>query len=303
MYNYLPFALILFQIFDKGLCVRQLRYAGLMETAKIRQAGYPIRYSYSEFVHRYRLVVPNIPPADKTDCKQAAKIICNSVLTDQEYRFGHTKVFLKDCHDTILEDLRHKVLINAVIKVQTNARRFIYRRRYLRLRAAALLIQKTYRARGYRTRFLIMRRGYYRLQATIRSRELRKTFTNMKVFFRKFQAHCKGYLTRKLLEEKRHIIAASLKQLRAEKKNYENTGKSTHSAEDAHEKKYNDMMKSIWFVKDVPAENTVQNTSVIDDRYVDDVFGFLKDSATPAGTVRGTGFGVVSTNTTTYDLA
>ncbi|XP_026738452.1 myosin-VIIa-like isoform X1 [Trichoplusia ni] len=283
------------RIFDKGLCVRQLRYAGLMETAKIRQAGYPIRYSYSEFVHRYRLVVPNIPPADKTDCKQAAKIICNSVLTDQEYRFGHTKVFLKDSHDAILEDLRHKVLITAVIKVQTNARRFIYRRRYLRLRAAALLIQKTYRARGYRTRFLIMKRGYYRLQATIRSRELRKTFTNMKVFFRKFQANCKGYLIRKLLKEKRHIIAASLKQLRKEKKNYENTGKSTHSAEDAHEKKYNEMMKSIWFVKEVPAENTVQNTSVIDDRYVDDVFGFLKDSATPAGTVRGTGFGVTST--------
>lgn len=264
-----------------------------METAKIRQAGYPIRYSYSEFVHRYRLVIPNIPPAEKTDCKSATKKICATILKDQEYRFGHTKVFLKDNHDALLEELRHKVLITAVIKVQTNARRFIYRRRFLRLRAAAILIQKNYRARGFRTKFLAMKRGYLRLQAVIRSRELRKTFINMRVFFRKFQANCRGYLIRKLVKEKGHIIKATLLQLNKQKTELVESGRSTNSAEDNYEKKFAELMRSIWFVKEIPTENE-QNTSVIDDRYVDDVFGFLKDTTTPAGTVRGTGFGVVS---------
>ncbi|XP_047544700.1 myosin-VIIa-like isoform X2 [Vanessa atalanta] len=280
------------RIFDRALCVRQLRYAGLMETAKIRQAGYPIRYSYSEFVHRYRLVIPGIPLAQKTDCKNATQKICNEVLKDDDFRLGHTKVFLKDHHDTLLEELRHKVLITAVIRVQANVRRLICRKRYLRLRAAAITIQKHFRARGFRSKFLKMRRGYLRLQAVLKSRELRKTFLNLRTFFRHLQAFCRGYLVRKLVKEKGHIMKAKLAQLMKEKEN--NSG-DIKRAEDGYEKKYNDLMSSIWIAKEVAVESNVQNTTVIDDRYVDDVFGFLKDTATPAGTVRGTGFGMTTT--------
>lgn len=282
------------QLFDRPLCVRQLRYAGLMETAKIRQAGFPIRHSYSEFVHRYRLIVPDIPPAEKTDCKSASKKICSMVLKDQEFRLGHTKVFLKDNHDAILEELRHKVLITAVIRVQANARRFIYRTRFLKLRAAALVIQKNFRARGYRKRYLAMRRGYLRLQAVIKSRELRKTFINLRIFFKKLQAKSRGYLIRRLILEKGHILKAQLAQIRRDKVIMQKAS-DVKAAEDDHEKKYNELMRSIWISKDLPMmDDHTHNVNAIDDRYVDDVFGFLKDSATPAGTVRGTGFGVVS---------
>lgn len=288
------------RIFDRGLCVRQLRYAGLMETAKIRQAGYPIRYSYAEFVHRYRLVVPGIPSAEKTDCKDATKKICEKVLSDEDFKLGHTKVFLKDVHDAILEELRHKVLIKAVIKVQANGRRFIQRLKYLRLREAALVIQKHFRARGYRRRYLLMKRGYSRLQAAIRSRQLRRTFINIRLFITKLQARSRGYLIRKLIKEKGHIMKAQILIFNKEKEKYlkelEKSGESNaqKKAEDDYEKKISNMMKSIWFVKDIPIEN-IQNTTAIDDTYVDDVFGFLKDTGVPGGTVRGTGFGVTST--------
>lgn len=281
------------QLFDRSLCVRQLRYAGLMETAKIRQAGYPIRYSYYEFVRRYRLVAPGIPPAEKTDCKKASKQICTTVLNDEEFRLGHTKVFLKDTHDALLEEMRHKILMTTVVKVQANVRRFLCRRRFLKMREAAITVQKHFRARGYRSRYLIMRRGYLRMQAVIRSRELRKTFVNLRSFFRNVQAHCKGYLLRKLIKEKGHIIKAKLAQFSSEKNVLEKSGRATKDIEDDYEKKYIDLMRSIWIVKDVTVENNAHNDA-IDDRYVDDVFGFLKDTSTPAGTVRGTGFGVVS---------
>ncbi|CAH2066249.1 unnamed protein product, partial [Iphiclides podalirius] len=282
-------------VFDRALCVRQLRYAGLMETAKIRQAGYPIRYPYGEFVHRYRLVVADIPPAEKTDCKAAAKKICNEVLKDRDYRFGHTKVFLKDHHDVTLEELRHTVVIRSVIITQANIRRFLLRRKYLRMRAAAITLQKHFRARGFRSRYLVMRRGYLRLQAAIKSRELRKTFLNLRQFFRNLQAHCRGYLVRKLVTEKGDIVRSKLAELKKEKDEVIRSYNNVEEAENDYEKKFDDLMRSIWIAKDATVENNVQNADVIDDTYVDDVFDFLKDTATPAGTVRGTGFGVTMT--------
>lgn len=51
------------QLFDRELCIRQLRYSGMMETIRIRRAGYPIRYTFVEFVERYRVLMPGIKPA------------------------------------------------------------------------------------------------------------------------------------------------------------------------------------------------------------------------------------------------
>lgn len=53
------------QLFDRDLCVRQLRYSGMMETIRIRRAGYPIRYTFVEFVDRYRVLMPGVKPAYK----------------------------------------------------------------------------------------------------------------------------------------------------------------------------------------------------------------------------------------------
>lgn len=53
----------LLQLFDRELCIRQLRYSGMMETIRIRRAGYPIRYTFAEFVERYRVLMRGIKPA------------------------------------------------------------------------------------------------------------------------------------------------------------------------------------------------------------------------------------------------
>ncbi|KAF5273638.1 hypothetical protein FQR65_LT04638 [Abscondita terminalis] len=185
------------QDFDRTLCCRQLRYSGMMETARIRKAGYPIRYTYTEFVQRYRFLGKGIPPAHKTDCKTATVKICKTVFSeDEDYQFGNTRVFLKEAQNEFLDKKRSVVVSEAILVLQKATRCWIYRRRFLKLREAALTFQKHFRARGYRSRFLIIRNGYQRLQAIIRSRVLIKSYKKVRDSIIQLQRICKGHSVR-----------------------------------------------------------------------------------------------------------
>ena len=67
----------------------------MMETIRIRRAGYPIRHHFAEFVDRYRILVDGIGPSHREDCRAASSKICASVLVNTDYQLGKTKVFLK----------------------------------------------------------------------------------------------------------------------------------------------------------------------------------------------------------------
>jgi len=82
-------------MFDRELCCKQLRYSGMMETIRIRRAGYPIRHAFHDFVDRYRLLAPGIGPAHKEDCRAASLKVCNYVLDGKDFQLGKSKVFLK----------------------------------------------------------------------------------------------------------------------------------------------------------------------------------------------------------------
>lgn len=44
--------------FDDETVQRQLRYTGMLETVRIRQAGYNVRLTYEEFIQLYRILLP-----------------------------------------------------------------------------------------------------------------------------------------------------------------------------------------------------------------------------------------------------
>ncbi|XP_014247887.1 myosin-VIIa-like isoform X2 [Cimex lectularius] len=182
---------------DRPLVSKQLHYSGMMETAKIRQSGYPIRYTYRQFVERYRLLLPGCAPISKIQNWNALALhICSKNLSKEEYHLGKTKVFLK-ITDELLESLREKVLSKNAVILQKNYKSHLYRKKFIQMRNAAITLQRHWRGRNPRKAFLDIRIGYLRLQACLRSRQLRNDFVQMRIAIIKLQARCRGYLLRK----------------------------------------------------------------------------------------------------------
>ncbi|XP_042759818.1 unconventional myosin-VIIa isoform X2 [Panthera leo] len=196
-------------LFDRHLCVRQLRYSGMMETIRIRRAGYPIRYSFVEFVERYRVLLPGVKPAYKQDdlrgtCQRMAEAVLG---THDDWQIGKTKIFLKDHHDMLLEVERDKAITDRVILLQKVIRGFKDRSNFLKLKNAATLIQRHWRGHNCRRNYELMRLGFLRLQALHRSRKLHQKYRLARGRIIGFQARCRAYLVRKAF---RHRLWAVL---------------------------------------------------------------------------------------------
>ncbi|XP_068172673.1 myosin VIIAa isoform X4 [Antennarius striatus] len=186
-------------LFDRELCVRQLRYSGMMETIRIRRAGYPIRYTFVEFVDRYRVLMPGVKPAYKQeDLRGTCQRISEAILgRDDDWQMGKTKIFLKDHHDMLLEIERDKAITDKVILIQKVVRGFKDRSNFLRMRKSAVLIQKTWRGYQCRKNYGAMRAGFSRLQALVRSRKLCASYHVARQRITYFQGRCRGYLVRR----------------------------------------------------------------------------------------------------------
>uniref|UniRef100_A0A4W6D9R3 Myosin VIIA n=1 Tax=Lates calcarifer TaxID=8187 RepID=A0A4W6D9R3_LATCA len=175
-------------LFDRELCIRQLRYSGMMETIRIRRAGYPIRYSFAEFVDRYRVLMPGVKPA------HVQQIVLARLGKHDDWQIGKTKIFLKDHHDMQLEIERDKAITDKVILIQKAVRGLKERTNFLRLKNAVIFIQKVWR--GYRCRKNYQISGFLRLQAVYRSRKYYRSYRTTRLRVTLIQARCRGFLIR-----------------------------------------------------------------------------------------------------------
>ncbi|XP_058123713.1 myosin-VIIa-like isoform X2 [Anopheles ziemanni] len=281
------------KIIDKSLCVRQLRYSGMMETAKIRKAGYAIRHTYREFVERYRHLGVGIGPAHRVDCVESTKAICRKVLAGipDDYQFGLTKVFLKESHDYLLESERSRVYLHYVVLIQRAFRRVLFWRYLRRYRQAAITIQKHWRARGYRADYLTMRNGYRRLQAVIKSRSQTYAFGRLREAIVQLQAQCRGYLTRRNLRDKITYRARRMNEIIARKRTEEVQFKKSGNARWREDAEHNYRLRVDELNRELAyAEESRKAARVLpqpsinpeeDNKIVDDVFGFLEGTTSP----------------------
>eukprot|EP00066_Takifugu_rubripes_P023634 XP_011612900.1 PREDICTED: unconventional myosin-VIIb-like [Takifugu rubripes] len=195
-------------LLNRELCLRQLRYSGMMETIKIRKAGYPVRYTFDEFLGRYRVLLKAHLCDPQTESKKkCCQVICETALPKQEdWKTGKTKIFLKDHHDTMLELERMKQLNIKAFVIQRVLRGYKYRREFLRKRASAVVIQKHWRGHKGRKLFHVVQHGFARLQAQVRSRQIQLQYQRTRKAAIVLQAQLRGYLARKEWKRKRDAV-------------------------------------------------------------------------------------------------
>ncbi|XP_056315904.1 unconventional myosin-VIIa isoform X1 [Danio aesculapii] len=194
-------------LFDRELCIRQLRYSGMMETIRIRKAGYPIRHTFDEFLERYRVLLKSTVCDPQTETvKKCCESICKIVLTEDDWKIGKTKVFLKDFHDTVLELARDKALNEKALLIQKVLRGYKHRKAFLRKRGAAVTIQKTWRGHKGRKLYRVVQLGYARLQAQVRSRKMAWQYKQKRKAALLLQSQTRGCLARKEWKRKRDAV-------------------------------------------------------------------------------------------------
>eukprot|EP00117_Sycon_ciliatum_P034727 scpid4751/ scgid26450/ Myosin-VIIa; Protein crinkled len=195
------------KMFDRELCTRQLRYSGMMETIRIRRAGYPIRHAFQEFVNRYYMLKKGLKVSDNSiNVIEKCKKILMSTLGEGLWQIGKTKVFLKDEHDVKLEETREAMLSERVTTIQRVWRGYKQRIYFKKLKKACVIIQKAWKKFSVRRKYIKMRRGFMRLQATFRMRKLTRDYRKMRARVYGFQCHCRGFLQRKEFKRRRKSV-------------------------------------------------------------------------------------------------
>nr|XP_057937730.1 unconventional myosin-X [Doryrhamphus excisus] len=142
--------------FDPDVVLNQLRYSGMLETVKIRKAGFPVRRTFKDFSNRYKIILKN--KIQTKDEKQS----CFDLLacldgTKREWQLGKTKVFLKEALEQRLEKEREEVRHKAGMVIRAHILSYVARKQYKRALASIVTIQKNYRAHFWRRSFLRLR--------------------------------------------------------------------------------------------------------------------------------------------------
>ncbi|XP_041345042.1 myosin-IIIa [Pyrgilauda ruficollis] len=203
--------------FDKEKVLVQLRYTGILETARIRRQGYSHRILFANFIKRYYLIcykTNDDPPVSPETC---AAILEKAHLDN--WVLGKTKVFLKYYHVEQL-NLMRKETVDMIILIQAYVRGWLGSRRYKKIKEqreqSAIKIQSAYRGfvarkeyknakhnkkvEEYMTKFQAIARGYL-----LRKKRKELTETRNKAAIT-IQSHYRGYKERKVFKSRRESL-------------------------------------------------------------------------------------------------
>ncbi|XP_037413534.1 myosin-17-like isoform X8 [Triticum dicoccoides] len=167
-------------IFENTNVLQQLRCSGVLEAIRISCAGYPTRKLFHDFLHRFRILAPEILKENRND----EKTTCQKVLDKiglEGYQIGRTKVFLRAGQMAELDARRTEVRNTAARGVQSQLRTHVAREQFLILRNASVCLQSFVRARlacklhG----FLRQQAAALKIQKNIRRYFARRTYSQL----------------------------------------------------------------------------------------------------------------------------
>lgn len=140
-------------VIDKERVRHQCRYLNLVETVRVRKAGFAARRHYNLFLQRYKMISPKTWPLWGGGPRDGVKEIFKAMnIEEKEYRMGKTQVFVKDAMTLYTIELKREELLPKVVcKLQALYRGWKGRRRVATIKAMlskrkyVVLIERAYR--------------------------------------------------------------------------------------------------------------------------------------------------------------
>ncbi|XP_069697284.1 unconventional myosin-IXb-like isoform X10 [Periplaneta americana] len=213
--------------FDEETVQRQLRYTGMLETVRIRQAGYNVRLTYDEFIQLYRILLPKGLVSSQADVRD---FLFTLNLNRDNYQLGTSKIFLRESEKVKLDYRLHQQIMASIVAIQRWTRAVLERRRFLRLRESAVLIQSQWRmvlAQRLLNQTRVRIAAAVQIQRAWRSHKASAWYRKLRSGIVVFQAHIRGYLVRRKLKE--------AKQAREEEARHQASSVDAHSAQSTDE--------------------------------------------------------------------
>uniref|UniRef100_A0A0D9XJC5 Myosin motor domain-containing protein n=1 Tax=Leersia perrieri TaxID=77586 RepID=A0A0D9XJC5_9ORYZ len=127
------------QKFENRSVLQQLRSGGVLEAIRISLAGYPTRRTYTEFIDRFGLLLP-----EHMDERFDEKSLTEKILRQlhlENFQLGRTKVFLRAGQIAVLDSKRTEILEKASRILQGRFRTFVARKEFLSTRKASVSLQ------------------------------------------------------------------------------------------------------------------------------------------------------------------
>ncbi|XP_008289788.1 unconventional myosin-IXa-like isoform X3 [Stegastes partitus] len=128
--------------FNDSLVLRQLRYTGMLETVRIRQSGYSIKYTFQDFVRHFHVLLPRGTSPTKSGIREFFRRIH---LLPAGYQVGNTMVFLREAERQRLQTLLHQEVLRRIVTLQRRFRAVLERKHFVDMRRAACAIQRWWR--------------------------------------------------------------------------------------------------------------------------------------------------------------
>ncbi|KAI9565582.1 hypothetical protein GHT06_009374 [Daphnia sinensis] len=187
--------------FDEEIVLRQLRYTGMLETVRIRQAGFNVRLTFEEFIHHYRILLPRGLLSSQSDVHD---FLCRMNLNPEHYQIGHQKIFLRESEKAKLDYRLHQAILASIVTIQRWFRTCLERRNFLSLRRAVVRIQSYVRMINAQRHVMNLRVRHMAatfIQKVWRGYQVRHWYTNLRCSVVSFQCRARGNLARRRFEQ------------------------------------------------------------------------------------------------------
>ncbi|TWW73671.1 Unconventional myosin-IXb [Takifugu flavidus] len=128
--------------FDSELVLQQIKHMGITQMVHIQKSGYSAKYTFKEFVEKFRLLLPK----GATEAPEHIKELFERMeINKSSYQIGKTKVFLKEKERQLLRDTLTKEVMRRIIILQRWFRTCLIRLHFLQRRDATTIIQRSWR--------------------------------------------------------------------------------------------------------------------------------------------------------------